>query len=834
MRIINKTIAMRIHFILGGLLCLMALSCSTNRFELEPEPATGPVELSFQAVFGDNQDSRTVLQDDKTSVWWSPRDSVKIFFGDLSSGMFVGTNTEPARTTVFTGYLDIATGTIEDGDSSADFMAVYPYKLAWRRSGNAVEVVLPDEQMAAENTFAPGMFPSVAQSSNMSLCFYNVCGGIVFTLTEEGIKTVTLKGNNGEPVAGISRVSFSSGYPVASTSMGSSEITLTAPDGGTFTPGVRYFISVYPQTFEQGFSLSFTKASSRAEVSWTKPATINRSRFLVIENADAKAGEYEDFLPEEAYSDLMAMYNNFMTKIASQAGASLYAPFRMLFNYGSDDVYGGGAQYGDIEELGSLNEYRFDADNAVVRYAYNNLYGFIRLVNPVIEKYQDDQPAVAAQARVLRAFAHMMLAIGWGTPPLEDHVLAEDELPANNVLTQKQILEWCVQECEASLPDLDARQSQQDKDGAYKVTRGFARAVAGKASLFAGDYQKARELLGMVIASGKYALVPGDRYWENFHIEGDGNEEKVFEPDFHYDDAVSMWGGAVQRSTWMESNLLIWRSDRFVQIPHFGYTGNNITGWGNMGVPNAFAEAFLANDGKDSYRLNTTIIHIDDVVGGSMYAPGVLEGWTKEQKLASTEVGILPNGIYGQSFWLPFKQMLKFEDSASGYGNTIRLNNFTIMRYAEVLLLYAEACLMTGDSAAALDVINRIQRRAGSQTISTTATLDVLKQEKQFELWFEGSRWADLVRWGDTAGVEQAGQCIPHLYDKFSRSPEATDENVIWQNGSEENSRFYIVSTHGARDNGIATGFVPGKHNLFPYPTDALAANPNLVQNPGW
>lgn len=63
------------------------------------------------------------------------------------------------------------------------------------------------------------------------------------------------------------------------------------------------------------------------------------------------------------------------------------------------------------------------------------------------------------------------------------------------------------------------------------------------------------------------------------------------------------------------------------------------------------------------------------------------------------------------------------------YGDNIRLNNYLVMRYAEVLLNYAEACLQTGDQAEAKKYINMIQKRAGSKTISETVDMDVLKKE---------------------------------------------------------------------------------------------------------
>ena len=152
------------------------------------------------------------------------------------------------------------------------------------------------------------------------------------------------------------------------------------------------------------------------------------------------------------------------------------------------------------------------------------------------------------------------------------------------------------------------------------------------------------------------------------------------------------------------------------------------------------------------------------------------------------------------------------------------------MRYAEVLLMYAEACLQTGDAASAKTVINQIQERAGSKTVSATVDMDVLKREKKIELWLEGNRWADMVRWGDFDGAKNAGQKITVLYDKLSREPKADDEEVKWH----KDGRFYTVVTHAAKDRGDKIGFVAGKHERFPYPYSVTSKNPNIVQNPGW
>ena len=108
----------------------------------------------------------------------------------------------------------------------------------------------------------------------------------------------------------------------------------------------------------------------------------------------------------------------------------------------------------------------------------------------------------------------------------------------------------------------------------------FANAVAGKCYLFAGDYAKAKTALKAVIDSKKYELVPGERYWENFHAEGDANEEKIFEGNIELNANVG-WGDLMNRTTWMESQIWNWRSDHFVANPSSSYS--SIDGWGGLG-----------------------------------------------------------------------------------------------------------------------------------------------------------------------------------------------------------------------------------------------------------
>ena len=554
----------------------------------------------------------------------------------------------------------------------------------------------------------------------------------------------------------------------------------------------------------------------------------------------------------DAEAALAAAYEGFMCNVCGRqpdmGGPGIYTPFKIIMNMCGDDVLYASGNYGDHEFSGMLNEFRYDTEAEVPRFFYSGLYLSVYTCNLVTDYFKNADTPVkkrcVAEARVLRAYDYFLLANLWGTPPFVDHVLPGDALPYNcdkdpdNPMTHEDLILWVAKECEEAAADLVERSSKSDVDGAVRVTKGFAWALAGKAYLFAGKYDQAKTALKKVIDSGKYALVPGDRYMDNFHIEGDGNEEKVFEINFEYNAGKSGWGGMIQRSSWMEANAWNWRAGNFVKNPANVYCGG-VDGWGGLGVPQWFGDEFLANDGH-SYRFDATLKHIDDAVYGMEYQDPTLNAMTREEKMVSDKVGISDptQGLYGNSFWLAFKQIMRGPDTGGkAYGDNIRLNNYIIMRYAEVLLNYAEACIQTGDAATAKTYINMIQERAGSNTISASVDMNVLKKEKSYELWLEGCRWFDILRWNDAEGIARlkaVGSDVPHLFDKMFRQPKSDDRKVTWENGTEANSRFYTVSSSEAKDKGFKVGFQQGKHELFPFPQTVIDKNPNLVQNPGW
>lgn len=599
---------------------------------------------------------------------------------------------------------------------------------------------------------------------------------------------------------------------------------------------------------------------------------------------------YETFYQteEDAEGALVAAYASFATYVTGRGNAFIYTPIKAALNNCGDDMYAAGSNFGDNDFMAALDEFRFDSGNEVIYNLYQGLFLANYTCNLVIDNFKDGLPdgsqtavtkRCVAEARVMRAYIYFLLTTLWDNPPFIDHVIA-DGLPYNsnldpeNPMSHEDLLRWVASECETSVPDLDERKSVADKDGAVKVTKGFANALAGKAYVFLGDWDNAKTALKKVIDSGKYALVSGDRYWENFHIEGDGNEEKIFESNLEFNSGIGVWGGINQRSGWMDANLWAPRKDHFAAFPLTSYMGGT-DGWGGLGVPQKFGDDFFANDGH-SARFDATLVHIDDIILNSDYDVTVFEcskyakygtlvldddgkpklakhkhldgteyeekqytfkvsALSDEDKLDADCIGIadVKDGLYGQSFWIPFKTLVKGTDCHKDYGDNVRLNNGLVMRYAEVLLLYAEACINSGDAGQALWAVKEIQERAGSNTISTSVNMETIKKEKSYELWMEGSRFLDCVRWGDTAGMKNAGQDVPKLFDKVHRAPKA-GENPVWENGVESKSRFYTVSSHEAIDAKYTVGFVEGKHNHFPFPMTVIEKNPNLTQNPGW
>lgn len=232
--------------------CLIVAACNVMEENINEAPLG---IVSFHAVNGDIQDTKTSLQPDG-SILWSAKDKIDIFVG-AQSFEFTGTNDAAASEITFTGSLDGVEWTPEK-----EFWAVYPHSANNSSDGASVTVSLPAEQEACVDSFAKDLFISMAKSQDYNLTFFNVCGGIKFSVTEAGVKSVTFKGNNGEAIAGSAKIAFDQDDKpfVQEISNPLSEVTLLAPNGTTLEVGKWYYIVCFPAVLENGYSMTLNKA----------------------------------------------------------------------------------------------------------------------------------------------------------------------------------------------------------------------------------------------------------------------------------------------------------------------------------------------------------------------------------------------------------------------------------------------------------------------------------------------------------------------------------------------------------------------------------------------
>ena len=537
----------------------------------------------------------------------------------------------------------------------------------------------------------------------------------------------------------------------------------------------------------------------------------------------------------DAKSAVTAMYATFAEEISGNEG--IWNAYIMGLNYASDDVFPAGGDIADHSGFRECGEFRYDTSFGPVSALYNHIYKSIYSANLVINYFGGDKAdsqvkkEAVAQARVMRAWAHMLAAQVYYQPPIVDHLIVDDK--PTNAESQKAIFDFCIKECEEAMSDIPERNGQSDQEGAWYATKGFAQFVAGKSALFAGDNAKAASLLKPLVESSNYALVPGDRFRDLFHVEGDGCEEKIFEINFSANSAASTgagWAYGNKRGRWMVANVLNWRGDDIVgggKNPQICSTG----GWGGGSINHEFAHKMLANDG-DSYRRKATFLTSDEFFYDATLCPwkndieagGTLS--TRAEKEFDPNRGIKKDaGSFSRSDVMEVKMMMHPNDCDPNKvaGDNCNNTNLCLARLGEAYLLYAEACLASGNTAEALKYVNKIQQRAGSKTISSSVDLQTIQDEKQYELWFEGCRWFDIVRWGI------AKQCwdkvldnVPYQYDEY------------WTSGGTKPHKLVYEVRHPYKEANITLSFTEGKNEYWPIPQTVIEVNDQMHQVRGW
>ena len=567
---------------------------------------------------------------------------------------------------------------------------------------------------------------------------------------------------------------------------------------------------------------------------------------------------YDDFYAsdEDAAAALNGMYANYLLNVAATEGID--NPEQVILNYAADDILAAGGDPKDHAAFRVFCEFSYDNQNATLSQAYQRYYYSIYHANLVISNFTNENRAGAApkhssafvdqcvaEARVMRAYLHMMLALSWNTPPVMTRLYDADELPTNAAEefdTQEEILGWVISECETALNSgaRPVRKDVNDKDATARMSRGFAQFVAGKAAMFKGDWQKAYDHLGALKSEGKYALVPSEDYWINFHVAGDGSVEKIFEPNFIEDPAFTnnAWGSGapIQRGRWMVANVFCWRTDHLATQPlvHDGFQG-----WNGGAIQEDFAKKFYEHDG-DSPRRRACFLTADEWLYEMDWLDGKNDGSLDEKKKDPNRGISSADGVFSHGPYFEWKHMVYINppkiltgdkqypsDNVTGLGPASNQKNFNVARYAEALLLYAEACYRLGKNTEGLAALNEIQVRSGSGKISGDLTFESIMEEKQYEMWFESCRFHDLVRWSkQEPGIVNLNK----IYNESGIHNVPVVKDAFFTKGEPEH-RLYTAEEDYVN---IPSTFVVGKHEYLPFPHDFLVVNPQLNNVLGW
>ena len=527
---------------------------------------------------------------------------------------------------------------------------------------------------------------------------------------------------------------------------------------------------------------------------------------------------------EDAESALVAAYYTagrfFSNTMWTTAGWN-DCPFLSMWEYATDEIYVAGSDKTDGQSGNEIQAFRMDYNNSLIAGTYECYYMIIKACNDVIDHFDGElatsktKKRCVAEARVLRAHTQLLLALGWGTAPIVEQNLTGSDKPAN-AESQAAVLQWVADECDKAVPDLTSKTSVSDKKGAVKVTKEYALALKGKALISKKDYAGAKAALKQVIDSKLYKLVPGEQMASLNHKSGRATTEAVFELNFDWFAGMNSYGRTQPNFRWLWS----WRSDHMISPTGEG-TEFVPGGWGWVNPSKKFVDKILAYDGEDSWRRKAWIKSYDEVLYDMPYASDA-DCPTKADKEVDKKRGITDAGIYGNVGWFMWKRLFRSEDRVMEDGNVANWN-LMLMGYPEVLLLYAEACAQTGDDGTGLDALKLVNERAGSKTPVTKCDMETVKNEKFLEMWLDGTRFQDLVRWGDAAKeLADNGKYYPTYYDALSKNGEAKHRGYVDASDADWCAKIYNV------------GFKAGKSELFPFPFNEMQLNPNLVQNPGY
>jgi starch-binding outer membrane protein, SusD/RagB family len=422
-----------------------------------------------------------------------------------------------------------------------------------------------------------------------------------------------------------------------------------------------------------------------------------------------------------------------------------------------DDVTPAGDQF----PLTETDVFRYDRNFWMYNSTWLNLYTDLLHWHGAIEeilKYEEaganeaNAQQYIAEIKVMQGFELILLSRLWGSIliPLESQ---PSHLFNVELSTFEEVMQHVSTLMDEAIPLLPAVHPNQRTDVRGGITRYTALAVKAMANLEIQNFPAVAEATGQIISSGAFSLEPD--YYQLFKIPGKLNDENVLE--FQYSD-FGQASGTVTRYNWDFFGPASW-------TPAVSGAG---TGWG-FWEPSLKYIKFMLDRGEET-RLQTTVLFTPDGIAEIRSDPNY-------QNLPAWVTNVSPDGDVFNShprynflsgkFYLPSTQLTPGRFT---YGEN---NNFSVIRYSEILLMHAEA-MVGGASSAVMtadEAVNTVRSRAGLSPLSSV-TLDDVLDEKYAEFGTEwGIRFYDLMRYGRYGELDFEGRNFQPSMHRFLPYP---------------------------------------------------------------
>lgn len=407
----------------------------------------------------------------------------------------------------------------------------------------------------------------------------------------------------------------------------------------------------------------------------------------------------------------------------------------LLLGVRGDDVNAGGL--GDQQPFADTDMFNYSKDYWMYNSLWNVHYNDIINMNTAIlqienfKEYTEGEETQTAdqyiaEISVLRAWFHFNLARVW-----KDVFIITSNQPQEEVeggpSSKEEIMQWISDQMDAAIPNLPDKRPNERTDIPGGVTQYTAYALKALAKQELKDYQGVADAAGAIISSGKFKLYPD--FYQLFKKPGELSDGSLLE--LQYSDYGDPSGDAVYHnfSPFGPQN---WTPKR----------ENASSGWGFYEPSLKFIEFMLDRD--ETVRLQTSVLFTDRGIA-EIEADGYtdLPGFVNNTTPSGDVINDYARALFASGkHYLPSEQLT---DERNRYGAG---KNMIVIRYAEILLMYAEALTQgaSGTGMSADEAVNLVRSRADMPALSGVTQEQVLN-EKFAELAMEwGIRYYDMIR----------------------------------------------------------------------------------------